>query len=99
QEMLFTYIDKGYIRTLGDTEKVVNAEVQIIAATTEDPKSFLLKTFTRRIPMVITLPALKEKTIKEWYYLLRYFIVNESQCVQKSIYINKSSLTSFLLYD
>lgn len=99
QEMLFTYIDKGYFRTLGDTEKVVNAEVQIIAATTEDPKSFLLKTFTRRIPMVITLPALKEKTIKERYYLLRDFIENESQRVQKSIYINKSSLTSFLLYD
>lgn len=99
QEMLFTFIDKGHFRALGDTDKVVHTEVQIIAATTEDPKSFLLKTFTRRIPMVITLPALKEKTIKERYFLLRDFIESESQRVQKSIYINKSALTSFLLYD
>ncbi len=99
QEMLFTYIDKGQFRVLGDTEKLVNVEAQIIAATTEDPKSFLLKTFTRRIPMVVTLPSLKEKNIKERYYLLREFIENESQRVQKSIYINKSALTSFLLYD
>lgn len=99
QEMLFTYIDKGYFRILGDTEKLVYVEVQIIAATTEDPQSFLLKTFTRRIPMVITLPSLKEKNIRERYYLLREFIESESQRVQKSIYINKSALISFLLYD
>ena len=99
QEMLFTYIDKGYFRILGDTEKLVHVEVQIIAATTEDPQSSLLKTFTRRIPMVITLPSLKEKNTRERYYLLREFIENESQRVQKSIYINKSALISFLLYD
>lgn len=99
QEMLFTYIDKGHFRVLGDTEKLVHVEAQIIAATTEDPQSFLLKTFTRRIPMVITLPSLKEKNIKERYYLLREFIENESKRVSKSIYFNKSALISFLLYD
>lgn len=99
QEMLFTYIDKGHFRVLGDTEKLVHVEAQIIAATTEDPQSFLLKTFTRRIPMVVTLPSLKEKNIKERYYLLREFIENESKRVQKNIYINKSALISFLLYD
>ena len=99
QEMLFTYIDKGHFRVLGDTEKLVHVEAQIIAATTEDPQSFLLKTFSRRIPMVITLPSLKEKNIKERYYLLREFIENESQRVSKSIYFNKNALISFLLYD
>lgn len=99
QEMLFTYIDKGFFRILGDTENLVHVEVQIICATTEDPQSFLLKTFTRRIPMAITLPSLKEKTIKERYYLLREFIENESHRVSKSIYFNKNALISFLLYD
>ncbi|MDU5110941.1 MAG: sigma 54-interacting transcriptional regulator [Clostridium sp.] len=99
QEMLFTYIDKGFFRVLGDTENLVHVEAQIICATTEDPQSFLLKTFTRRIPMAITLPSLKEKTIKERYYLLREFIENESHRVSKSIYFNKSALISFLLYD
>lgn len=99
QEMLFTYIDKGHFRVLGDTEKLIHVEAQIIAATTEEPQSFLLKTFSRRIPMVVTLPSLKEKGIKERYYLLREFIENESLRVSKSIYFNKNALISFLLYD
>lgn len=99
QEMLFTYIDKGFFRPLGDTEKLIKVEAQIIAATTEDPGSFLLKTFTRRIPMTITLPPLKERSIKERYYLLEEFIRDESKRVGKSIYFNKNALISFLLYD
>ena len=51
QEMLFTFIDKKTFRPLGETEETLSADVQIIAATTEDPGSYLLKTFTRRIPM------------------------------------------------
>lgn len=99
QEMLFTYIDKGIFRPLGETEKTIKVEAQIIAATTEDPQSNLLKTFTRRIPMTITLPPLRERHIKERYYLLVEFLKQESKRLNKSIYINKNSLVSFLLYD
>ena len=99
QEMLFTYIDKGYFRPLGDTDKQIKVEAQIIAATTEDPQSFLLKTFTRRIPMCVTLPSLSERSVKERYYLLKQFIKDESKRLEKSIYFNKNALISFLLYD
>lgn len=99
QEMLFTFIDKGVFRPLGETEKLEKARVQIIAATTEDPKSYLLKTFTRRIPMTIVLPPLRERTIEERYDLLEEFIKSESLRLKKSIYINKNALISFLLYD
>lgn len=99
QEMLFTYIDQGFFRPLGDTENLVKAEAQIIAATTEDPQSFMLRTFTRRIPMTITLPSLKERTTEERYYLLEQFIKEESARLEKSIYFNKNALISFLLYD
>lgn len=99
QEMLFTFIDKGFFRPLGDTDNPIYAEVQIIAATTEEPSSFLLKTFTRRIPMTITLPPLKERSVKERYYLLEQFIKGESRRLGKSIYFNKNALISFLLYD
>lgn len=99
QEMLFTFIDKGIFRPLGETEKLEEASVQIIAATTEDPKSYLLQTFTRRIPMTIVLPPLRERTIEERYALLEEFIKSESLRLKKSIYINKNALISFLLYD
>jgi transcriptional regulatory protein LevR/transcriptional regulator with AAA-type ATPase domain len=99
QEMLFTFIDKGYFRPLGDTEKKTKVEVQIIAATTEQPQSFLLKTFTRRIPMTIILPPLRERKLEERYYLLNDFIVAESLRLGKSIYVSKNAIISFLLYD
>ncbi len=98
QEMLFTFIDKGHFRRLGDSENLQTAEVQIIAATTEDPASFLLKTFTRRIPMVITLPPLNERTLKERYELVCTFIREESKRVSKSLYITRHALISLLLY-
>lgn len=99
QEMLFTFIDKGVFRPLGETEKQEEVRVQIIAATTEDPKSYLLQTFTRRIPMTIVLPPLRERTIEERYELLEEFIKSESLRLKESIYINKNALISFLLYD
>ncbi|MGL4849321.1 MAG: sigma 54-interacting transcriptional regulator [Clostridium sp.] len=99
QEMLFTFIDKGSFRPLGESEKEISVKVQIIAATTEEPKSYLLKTFTRRIPMTITLPPLKERTLKERYKLLEEFIKNESLRLSNEIYFDKNALISFLLYD
>lgn len=99
QEMLFTFIDKGHFRRLGDSEQLLEAEVQIIAATTEDPSSFLLKTFTRRIPMSITLPPLRERTLNERYELIKTFIKEESKRVSKAIYVNRNALVSLLLYE
>lgn len=99
QEMLFTFIDKKTFRPLGETEELLTADVQIIAATTEDPGSYLLKTFTRRIPMTISLPPLAERLLEERYQLIQVFINQESKRVNKSIYINKQSLISFLLYE
>ncbi|HWR60709.1 MAG TPA: sigma 54-interacting transcriptional regulator [Clostridia bacterium] len=99
QEMLFTFIDKGCFEPLGETEKNVYADVRIIAATTEEPQSFLLNTFTRRIPMIIRLPSLKDRGLNERFYLVESFLRQEAKRIGKSIYIDKNSVTSFLLYD
>lgn len=99
QEMLFMFMDKGYFRPLGETEKPASAQVQIIAATTEDPQSSLLRTFVRRIPVAIILPLLRERGLTERYKLIEFFIKEETKRVGKSIYITKNSLISFLCYD
>lgn len=99
QEMLFTFIDKGVFRPLGETEHQVSVKLQIIAATTEDPKSYLLQTFTRRIPMTIILPPLRERSLSERYDLLDAFIKDESARLGEGIYFNRNALISFLLYD
>jgi transcriptional regulatory protein LevR/transcriptional regulator with AAA-type ATPase domain len=99
QEMLFTFIDKGLFRPLGETERTLSSEVRIIAATTEQPKSYLLNTFTRRIPMLIELPNLRNKDLTERYYLIELFIKQESRRIGKNIYAEKNAIIAFLLYD
>uniref|UniRef100_UPI00262EC8D5 sigma 54-interacting transcriptional regulator n=1 Tax=Clostridium sp. TaxID=1506 RepID=UPI00262EC8D5 len=99
QEMFFTFIDKGLFRPLGETENMEKVEVQIIAATTEYSQSTLLRTFIRRIPMVIEIPPIRERKLIEKYYLLIEFIKSESKRLNKSIYIEKNALIAYLLYE
>ncbi len=98
QEMLFTFIDKGIFRSLGDSEETKSASVQIIGATTESPESYLLETFTRRIPMTITLPSLEERQFEERYQLIQHFLIQESGRLNEIIYVERRALTAFLLY-
>lgn len=98
QEMLFTYIDNGVYRELGSVSNVVGIKVQIIAATTEEPDSFLLDTFRRRIPMVIELPPLSKRSFSERYELISHFIIQESKRISKAIYFSRNALISFLMY-
>lgn len=99
QEMLFTFIDKGVFRKLGSTEKIISAKVRIIAATTEEPKSSLLDTFIRRIPMTIKLPPLAERTLKERYELINYFFSVESRRINKNIYVESDVIKALLVYE
>ncbi|WP_244833990.1 sigma-54-dependent transcriptional regulator [Clostridium sp. BJN0001] len=97
QEMLFTFIDKGTFRKLGSTSEI-SVKVRIIAATTENPKSALLDTFTRRIPMMIKLPSLNERTVYERKELVDSFLSKEAKTINESIYVDKSTMKSLLIY-
>lgn len=99
QEMLFSLIDKGVFRRLGEPNKESHADVFIICATTENIESSLLKTFIRRIPMIIKLPSLKERTLKERYELIMIFFKKEAVCINKRILITANTLKALLLYD
>lgn len=85
QEMIFYFIDTGTYNKLGETERKRHASVLIIGATTEDPNSSMLKTFTRRIPIIINLPALHERTNEEKIALLKFLFSNEAHRVNKPI--------------
>ncbi|PEL08204.1 sigma 54-interacting transcriptional regulator [Bacillus sp. AFS017336] len=98
QEMLFTFIDYKLYRRLGETENERTSNVLIISATTEDPSSTLLSTFTRRIPMVITLPALRDRTYDERFTLIKRFFSEESLRLGKEIVVSANTIRSFLFY-
>lgn len=86
QEMLFYLIDKGIYHRLGDTsEKKVN--LMIIAATTEKPDSSLLKTFLRRIPVVIKMPSLDERPMCEKVEIVKMLFKDEAKRTNSNILI------------
>lgn len=99
QEMLFTFLDRGVFRRLGETTTERVANVLIILATTEDPNTSLLKTFTRRIPMVINIPNLKERTMEERFNLISTFFKEESKSLKLPIKVSINALRSFISYD
>lgn len=98
QEALFTFLDTGYFRRMGDCESRTS-DVLIISATTENPDSALLKTFTRRIPMVIVIPSLKERTLEERLFLIKSFFKHESLRLNKDIHVSLNTIRAFLSYD
>lgn len=99
QEMLFQLLDKGIFRRLGETEIHRKANIRLIAATTENPKSSLLMTFVRRIPMIIPIPSIAERSLEERFQLLQHFFSEESARVQRPFQIVPEVLKALLLFD
>ena len=97
QEMLFTYIDRGVFRRLGESEKDHHTNVLIIGATTEK-KDALLKTFIRRLPIIIDLPSLRERSIEERHQLFDTFVQQEVDQLGVPMYFSKNALKAFLHY-
>jgi len=99
QEMLFTFIDKGSFRRMGEIRNERTARVLIIAATTEDPESSLLRTFLRRIPMVVELPPLKERKLGERFELIKDFFRMEAGRLKHNIIVDKEVFEALLTYN
>lgn len=78
QEMIFYFIDTGTFSKLGETERRRKANVLIIGATTEDYTSVLIKAFVRRIPNVITIPPLSERSLRERVSIIQFLFSNEA---------------------
>lgn len=98
QEMLFSLIDRGKYRRLGDTKETCEARVMLIGATTEVISDSLLGTFLRRIPNKITLPTLEERSSRERLALLDLFLLKESDKVQLPIEVSAFVVSFFLAY-
>lgn len=90
QEILFSILDNGKFRRMGETSFEREVRVLIICATTEDIQSSLLLTFRRRIPMVIDLPSYREKSSSEKIKLIKYFFQKECSRINKKLFVEKN---------
>ena len=98
QEMLFSYIDQGHYRRLGETDNRRSGRVMLICATTENPEAIMLQTFLRRIPMLIKIPNLDERGLRERLSLISSAFKSESQRVHNPIEASMNSIRALLGY-
>ncbi|MEG0525876.1 MAG: sigma 54-interacting transcriptional regulator [Longicatena sp.] len=98
QEKLFLFMDKGEFHRIGENEKWETSHVRLIFATTESPEKVLLKTFLRRIPVLVYIPALSERGIYERIQLLYTIFSQEEKRIQRPISISNLVYNAFLSY-
>ncbi len=96
QEMIFYFMDTGTFNRLGETTRSRHAKVLIIGATTEDPNSALTKTFVRRIPNIIRIHPLSERTLDEKLDIIRLMFQDEAQRVKKPIRVGVESVKALV---
>lgn len=92
QEKLFSILDKGEYRPLGDSSKARSISVRLICATTEPANSSLLRTFQRRIQVSIDLPGIRQRSIEEQVELIVGFLQRESRKIERTVSIDKTLL-------
>lgn len=97
QEMLFYLLDKGAYRRLGDVT-MHKVQVRLIAATTSTPESALLLTFRRRIPIVISMPALSERPLSERFDIVCHFFKEEQKKIGQKMVVEKEAVRILLQY-
>ena len=71
QEIFFSLLDSGIFRRVGDNTPRTS-RFMLIGATTK-PLTDLLDTFLRRMPVLISMPALSDRPIRERLELVEYF--------------------------
>ena len=98
QELLFFLLDKGSYRPLGDSGAPRFVNVRLIAATTSMPESSLLLTFRRRIPVVISMPDLASRPLKERYAIVRNFFAQEAAKLKRPLVVSPQAINILLQY-
>lgn len=89
QEILFSIMDRGKFRRLGEANSERKVSLMLIGATTENVEANLLLTFRRRIPMVIKLPSLHERSIKEKIDIIYNEFQAECNRIDAKIFVDK----------
>lgn len=99
QEMLFYLLDKGAYRRLGDSGPARKVSVRLIAATTSSPESALLLTFRRRIPIVISMPALADRPLAERFAVINGIFAGEQKKIDRRLIVEADTVRTLLQYD
>lgn len=98
QEMLFSLMDFGQYRRLGEADVTRTAHPILIMATTENKESALLSAFNRRVPITVRLPALSERTPLERLNLIKQFFTLEGGKLRRDLKVDSIAVKALLAY-
>ncbi len=99
QEKLFSLLDLGKFYPLGENEVAHKVNVRFIFATTENLDNFLLKTFVRRVPLNIALPAFKDRPLTERLSLITNAFKEEAKRVDRKFVVSNEIIEKLLHND
>lgn len=99
QEKLFQFMDKGIYHCVGDNKNWYKSNCRLIMATTENPQETLLKTLLRRIPIMVNIPALKDRPLIEKREIIYTMFKRESDRIKQNIYISNIALDALMEYE
>lgn len=86
----------GVFRRVGDNTPRTS-RFMLIGATTK-PLTDLLETFLRRMPVLISMPTLSDRPMKERLELVEHFYAEEATHIGRTLRIQKGALNSILDY-
>jgi sigma-54 dependent transcriptional regulator, gfr operon transcriptional activator len=98
QEKLFTFMDQGLFRRMGESDGWHKSNVRLIFATTEDLSQYFLKTFLRRVPIIVNLPGLDERDVREKQQFIYQFLISESKLLSRNIRMSKRVMDLLMDY-
>ncbi|CAJ1189770.1 sigma 54-interacting transcriptional regulator [Companilactobacillus nantensis] len=96
QEKLFSFIDSGSFRRVGENDTEQHAKVRFMFATTENTDDVLLETFRRRISIAVHLPDYDQRPRNERLNLVYSIFYNEAQKMQRPLKVYNDALESLV---
>src|SRR5205085_8145919 len=75
-----------------------HSNVRLIFATTENLSQFFLETFLRRVPIIVNLPGLDERDVREKQQFIYQFLIDESRLLTRNLKLSKRVIDLLIDY-
>lgn len=98
QELIFSYLISGQYRMSHGEGRIFSSSARLVFATSRPPGEAMFKALTRRVPMVIPVPSLNERTADEKEEMAVCFLKREGRRMGVDISISQNAFERILEY-
>lgn len=99
QDRLAQYLDTGSYKTADEREELRTSAARLILSTGNDPEKQLSRRLLRRLPAVIRMPSLSERSVEEREQLILRFFCQEADRMGREVFISNRVFETLLQYE